>query len=264
MKNYIILALTLLLFSCGEQPKKETRENGVETAKVATNSTPDFFEIRTYYCHPGKLPDLLKRFNDHTMELFEKHGMVNMGYWVPIDNKENKLVYLMGYEDRKQRDQAWEDFMADPVWQKVWEDSKVNGPIVDSLTSKFYTYTDYSPKLEKGDAGQRIFSLRTYYTNEGKLPNLHNRFKDHTVELFEKNGIHNIAYFNMDPSHEESDHVLTYFITFPDTVARKASWASFRSDEVWKSAYANSIKEGKLVNSITDELMVPTSFSPIK
>jgi hypothetical protein len=263
MKNIICLIFVLTLVSCGQKQKKETEDSTKEMVEVKITD-PQFFEIRTYYCHPGKLPDLLKRFNDHTMELFEKHGMVNMGYWVPMDNADNKLVYLMGYESHEQRDTAWDAFMKDPEWNRVWDASKVNGPIVASVVNKFYTYTGYSPKLKKEDAGSRIFSLRTYYTNEGKLNNLHNRFKDHTLEIFKNNGMTNIAYFNMDPSHEESKNVLTYLITFPDTTARKASWDSFREDEAWKAAYANSIKDGSLVDSLTAELLMPTSFSPLK
>jgi len=263
MRNILSLILVFTLISCGRQQKKEPDTRVKEVAEVEI-SEPLFFEMRTYYCHPGKLDDLLKRFNDHTMKLFEKHGMVNMGYWVPIDNSDNKLVYLMGYQSRDQRDKAWDAFMNDPEWKRVWEASKVNGPIVDSVINKFYTYTGYSPKLKKEDVGPRIFSLRTYYTNEGKLKNLHDRFENHTLEIFKNNGMSNIAYFNLDPSHEESDNVLTYFITFTDTITRKASWRSFGEDPAWKSAYENSIKDGKLVDSLTAELMIPTTFSPLK
>jgi hypothetical protein len=43
------------------------------------------FELRIYTCHEGKLDALLTRFRDHTCKLFEKHGMGNVGYWVPVD-----------------------------------------------------------------------------------------------------------------------------------------------------------------------------------
>ena len=225
---------------------------------------PAFFELRTYYCAPGKLPDLLRRFNDHTMELFEKHGMVNLGYWVPIENSENKLIYLMGYPDRAARDASWEGFMNDPVWQKVWADSKADGPVVDSLTSTYLTYTDYSPILQPMDSGPRLFSLRTYFTNEGKLDDLHARFRDHTLEIFENNGMTNVAYFNLDQGVEGASNTLMYFISFPDTTARKQSWEAFGQDPAWKQAYENSVREGPLVDSITAQLLVATEFSPLK
>ena len=53
------------------------------------------YELRVYYCHPGKLDDLVKRFTDHTAALFEKHGMTNVGYWLPVENTENALYYAL-------------------------------------------------------------------------------------------------------------------------------------------------------------------------
>lgn len=262
MKRVYILLLALTL-SCGGPQKKEATAPEAETVTSIVEA-PEFFELRTYYCNPGKLDNLLTRFEDHTMVLFEKHGMVNMGYWVPIENTENTLVYLMGYPSKAARDASWDAFMDDPVWQKVWEDSKANGPIVDSVANRFLTYTDYSPQLKTGDFGPRVFSLRTYYTNEGKLQALHSRFRDHTLGIFENNGMTNIAYFSLDADHEGSDKTLMYFITFPDTTARKASWKAFSEDPAWVEAYENSIKDGPLVDSITAQLMVPTDFSPLK
>src|SRR5262245_27089981 len=59
------------------------------------------FEVRTYYTHPGKMPDLHKRFREHTTKLFEKHGMANIGYWTPVDgeNAENILYYVLAHEN---------------------------------------------------------------------------------------------------------------------------------------------------------------------
>lgn len=263
MKNLLIFAGLSLLIACSPSPGSETA-TGADTTATSENPEPEFFELRTYYCYPDKLDDLLTRFSDHTMALFEKHGMVNLGYWLPMDNSENKLVYLLGYQSREQRDKAWDAFMQDPEWNRVWEASKVNGPLVDSVANWFLNYTAYSPRLELKDVSPRVFSLRTYYTHQGKLKGLHDRFQNHTLEIFENNGMTNVAYFGLDSGHAESANVLTYFITFPDTAARSASWKSFSVDPAWKSAYENSIKEGKLVDSLTAELMVPTSFSPLK
>src|SRR5438874_9125374 len=53
---------------------------------IAAQSETRFFEMRTYYAAPGKLEDLVGRFRDHTTKLFEKHGMANIGYWLPETN----------------------------------------------------------------------------------------------------------------------------------------------------------------------------------
>ncbi len=65
----------------------------VAAEEKATDSR--LFELRTYHAMPGNLDDLLARFRDHTTKLFAKHGMSNIGYWVPVENKENILVYLL-------------------------------------------------------------------------------------------------------------------------------------------------------------------------
>ncbi|MEX0313909.1 MAG: NIPSNAP family protein [Allomuricauda sp.] len=262
MKRIVLFFVVLGIISCKQTEKKE--ESSEVVVEHAIPASPEFFELRTYYCHPDKLNNLLNRFNDHTTSLFEKHGMINLGYWVPHDNHENKLVYLLGYQNREERDKSWDAFVNDPEWKKVRKASIANGPIIDSITNQFLTYTDYSPQLIIENRGPRIFSLRTYYTFEGKLENLHRRFKDHTLKIFENNGINNIAYFDLDGNEAGADNTLMYFITFPDTTAREQSWKNFGNDPSWKAAYENSIKDGKLVDSLTAELFVPTAFSPIK
>ncbi len=77
------------------------------------------FELRTYITTPGNLDALHARFRDHTCKLFEKHGMTNVGYWIPQENPEQKLYYVLSYADRKARDKSWAAFMADPVRQFV-------------------------------------------------------------------------------------------------------------------------------------------------
>ena len=258
--KYLIYLLLPLTLACGGRQQAEPEAPEITAAMVE----PVFFELRTYYCYPGKRDALLKRFEDHTMGLFEKHGMVNMAYWTPMEGGEDQLVYLMGYPDRAARDSSWAAFGADPEWKAVYEASHQDGPIVDSVGSVFLTYTDYSPHMKAEDAGPRVFSLRTYWTNPGKLPELHARFRDHTLGIFERNGMTNIAYFDLDAEDPGHDNTLMYLITFPDTTARAASWKSFLEDPDWKSAYEASIVNGRLVDSIQDDLLVPTRFSPLK
>ena len=76
---------------------------------------------RVYYAAPGKLEELNTRFRDHTCKLFEKHGIVNLGYWTPIDNPENKLIYILAYPSREARETSWKKLMADPDWQTAHE-----------------------------------------------------------------------------------------------------------------------------------------------
>src|SRR6516165_38273 len=91
-------------------------------ARAAEKDTR-LFEMRIYYAAPGKLDALHARFRDHTLKLFEKHGMTNIGYWVPIDNPDNKLIYVLAFPDREAREKAFKSFGADPDWQKAYKDS---------------------------------------------------------------------------------------------------------------------------------------------
>jgi NIPSNAP len=105
------------------------------------------FELRTYTTHEGKLGDLHKRFRDHTMRIFKKHGMENIGYWQPQDapDSQNTLIYVISHRSREAAKKSWADFQADPEWQKVSAESQVNGRIVSKVVSVFMDATDYSP-----------------------------------------------------------------------------------------------------------------------
>ena len=129
------LTLLVAAFFCGPMVILETVLAG-ETSRV--------FEIRTYYANDGKLGALLSRFRDHTVKLFEKHAMTNVGYWVPVDNQENKLVYILAYPSREARETAWKAFLADPAWKKAYQESIQNGRLVKKVQNEFLTGADFS------------------------------------------------------------------------------------------------------------------------
>ena len=105
------------------------------------------FEIRTYTTNPGKLDALNARFRDHTTSIFKKHGMQNVGYWVPQDEPahSNTLIYIIAHKSRDDAKKSWDAFRADPEWQKVQKDSEAGGKIVAKVESVFADPTDYSP-----------------------------------------------------------------------------------------------------------------------
>jgi NIPSNAP len=107
------------------------------------------FEMRTYYAAPGKLEDLQARFRNHTTKLFEKHGMTNIGYWVPVDGKTgepngNTLVYILAFPSLEARQKAWDGFRTDPAWTAARDESERNGKLVEKVDSVFLKATDYS------------------------------------------------------------------------------------------------------------------------
>lgn len=105
------------------------------------------FEMRTYYAMPGKLEALNARFRDHTCALFKKHGMENIGYWIPAGADKgatNKLVYIIAHKSREEAKKSWAAFSADPEWKKAHKESEVNGKLVEKIESVFLSATDYS------------------------------------------------------------------------------------------------------------------------
>ncbi len=104
------------------------------------------FELRTYTSPSGRLDDLHARFRNHTVGLFEKHGMTNIGYWVPQDDplKQNTLIYVVAHQSRESAKRSWDGFRNDPDWQKAKAESEKNGPIVEKVESVFLTPVDYS------------------------------------------------------------------------------------------------------------------------
>ena len=106
------------------------------------------FELRTYYAAPGKLDALHARFRDHTCKLFEKHGMSNVGYWIPNgpDDGEPRLVYIIAHRSRDAAQASWKAFSSDPEWQAVRAASEKDGSLLARRPESVYLKpTDYSP-----------------------------------------------------------------------------------------------------------------------
>ena len=117
------------------------------TRAADAESTGKVFEIRTYHTFPGRLDALHKRFREHTMKVFEKHGMSNVGYWVPQDSPahDSTLIYVISHASREAAKANWAAFSADPEWKKISDDSQKDGKIVERVESVFMDATDYSP-----------------------------------------------------------------------------------------------------------------------
>ena len=105
------------------------------------------FEMRIYHAVPGRMEALHARFRDHTCDLFARHGIGIVGFWIPQDPTaaSERLVYLLSYPDRQAADQSWQAFRDDPDWQAAKTASEEAGPIVDKGESEFLDPTDYSP-----------------------------------------------------------------------------------------------------------------------
>jgi NIPSNAP len=107
------------------------------------------YELRVYHAAPGKLEGLLARFRDHTIKIFDRHGIKSVAYWTPVDEplKSNTLVYILQHPSHEQAAANWKSFQDDPEWKSVKERSEANGKLTDKIDSTFLVLTDFSPPL---------------------------------------------------------------------------------------------------------------------
>jgi len=230
------------------------------------------YELRVYTAAEGKMEALHARFRNHTLRLFEKHGMTNVGYFTPVtapgQPADNRLFYILGYKDRAARDAAWNGFRTDPEWISAYQDSQKDGSLTSAIAFTFYTAAEYAPGFNGTPAAApRHFELRTYKAAPGKLENVHARFRDHTRRIFEKHGMTNIAYWRPVDGQAEMAEKMTYMLAFPSQDARNASWRAFASDPEWQAVAKASEADGPILaqpGAIVSVQLRPTDYSPLK
>lgn len=147
VKRVLVVGAMAALFGSGYLLGRTDLVAEAEASPLASLQARDrVFELRTYTAPEGKLDALQARFRDHTMRIFERHGMTNIGYWLPQDTtlRQNTLVYLLAHPTRAAADQAWRDFAADPEWQRVSEESQRDGRIVSQVVRMYLDPTDFS------------------------------------------------------------------------------------------------------------------------
>ena len=103
------------------------------------------YELRIYHCVPGKLPDLLKRFDTITLKLWEKHGIKQAGFWTTVIGESNQaLYYMLAWNSLAEREQKWAGFGSDPEWLSARAKTEEAGPIVAKVTNEILAPTAFS------------------------------------------------------------------------------------------------------------------------
>lgn len=245
--------------------KSSCCDAGCDTGKPDTSC----YEMRIYHIAPGKSEALQNRFRNHTLKLFARHNITSIGYWLPVKEDDQRLHFLLRYPNREAREVSWKAFMADPDWQAAQKASEANGPLVQKVENPFMVLTDYSPKVVTGSVSKDgVFEYRSYTAAAGRLANLDARFRDHTVKLFAKHGMHNYGYWHLMPDQAGADVTLNYFLTHASQEAAKQSFSAFGQDPAWKEAREASEKNagGSLTapNGVKSLFLRPTDFSPTR
>lgn len=103
------------------------------------------FEQRIYYCLPGRLPALLKRFETTTLPLWKRFGIRQAGFWTyEVGPSNHTLIYLLAWESLADREAKWTAFQSDPEWLKERAASEADGPILERIENAFLKPTKFS------------------------------------------------------------------------------------------------------------------------
>lgn len=222
----------------------------------------NYFEMRTYTAAEGKMPDLIKRFQDHTLKIFKKNGIENVAYFVSEENPDKTLTFIIGYPDEASRDVLWNQFANSGEWQTVFKASEANGPLVQKVDQVFMVWAnDLNDHKKPKPSG--IFQLRTYYCFPGKIENIQTRFRDHTRDLFKKQGLKNYPYW-ITVEKDGAQPKLVYLLGHDSKEAYNEAFKNFVADPDWIKARDASEASGKIVEKVDGVFYTALPFSPMK
>jgi hypothetical protein len=103
------------------------------------------YELRIYHSVPGRFPALLSRFQDQTLQLWQKHGIRQAGFWTTLIGKSHlQLTYMLAWESMAERETRWSAFLGDPEWLAIAAESEKNGPLVQNISSELLVPTAFS------------------------------------------------------------------------------------------------------------------------
>jgi hypothetical protein len=134
MRNKIIVAIVLIL-------------SGFAVGRASQPAPAHIYELRTYTAADGKLDNVVARFRDNTIRIFNRHHMKSVGYWLPTegDKAGKTLIYILEHANHEDALKNWAEFNTDPEWQKVKAESEKDGKIVTNAERVFMSPTDFSP-----------------------------------------------------------------------------------------------------------------------
>ena len=135
--------------------------------------------------------------------------------------------------------------------------------LLTALVAVFVVGRVARPEPTDANARNRVFEIRTYTTEPGKLAALNARFRDHTTKLFENHGITSIGYWT--PADEpHSQDTLIYIVAHASREAAKKNWEGFVGDPAWQKARDESEATGPIVKQVESVFVDPTDYSPIR
>ena len=103
------------------------------------------YELRVYHCVPGRLPNLLKRFETITLKIWERHGIKQAGFFTTLIGTSNQeLTYFLAWDSLADREKKRAAFQTDPDWLAGRAASEADGQIIDNIVSQLLVPTAFS------------------------------------------------------------------------------------------------------------------------
>jgi hypothetical protein len=103
------------------------------------------YELRMYRAVPGRLPALLSRFQNHTLQIWEKLGIRQVGFWTTLIGESNQqLTYMLAWDSMAEREKRWGAFHDDLEWIAILAESERDGQLVQNISNELLAPTAFS------------------------------------------------------------------------------------------------------------------------
>ncbi len=212
------------------------------------------YELRTYTCLPGRFEALIARFRDHTVALFQKHGITSVAYWTPTEEPEasNTLLVLLRYESREAATRSWQAFQNDPEWRQLLAaEAEPEGRITARRPESVSLKLGDSSPIPGPVSSDKVYELRVASASAENVPDLNDQsHQQNRVRLLARHGIKAYASFAAtDETLSESNryHILEY----QDEGSFKSARQALIDDPEYKAMRAEREAAGNLAESAT-------------
>lgn len=225
-----------------------------ETTQKKSNS---LIELR-YYKLRNTTDDMPKRLNEFLsgkyLPALRKSGVTKVGFFGNLIGQASPLVLqVTEFKNLAQAEASWEIPAALDYVR-----------VETSLIRSF----DGLPSLEMpaAEAGRpaRVFELRTYESNNfGSLGKKIGMFNTGEIAIFRKTGL-NPVFFGETVFGANMPN-LTYMLWYDSLAAREANWKKFVGHPDWdKLKSTPGLSDGEVVSNISNSMLTPLAYSPIR
>lgn len=230
-----------------------------------------YFELRTYHMRSGPQVERTTRFVQHGwLPAAQRAGIGPLGFFNPVIGPGSPfLLSVTSYASLAAMEAAREKLAADKEFQAARDeyDSATELGYIRMESSLLYAFPSM-PALEVPPAGEkraaRIFELRTYESpNEKAGARKVKMFGDGEIAIFRRNGM--LPVFFGQTVIGAGQPSLTYMLAFDDLTARDKAWSAFGKDPEWQKLRAMpGLSDAEIVSNISNSILRPTGFSPIR